>query len=259
MRSFDRRQLLHAFDIVSVLVSRDQKSRYKSTAMGVVWAVASPLLFLLIFYFLFAVIMPLGIRNYASHVMVGIVVWTWLQNSVSEAVTCIPYNAGLVNQPRFPVALLPVAAVLSNFVTFLMTFPILLVLVSAEAALPTPAYLALPVLMVMQFVFVLGIAYVVAALNVSFRDMRYIVPILLQLGYFLTPIFYDVGMISGRGKALISLNPMVHVVTAYRAVLIEGRWPDWGPVLAVLLISLLLLWLTARYFRASSYRFLEEI
>lgn len=259
MSSLDRRRIPHAFDVLRVLVSRDQKARYKSTTMGVVWAVASPLLFLLIFYFLFAIVLPLGIPDYASHVMVGIVVWTWLQNSVSEAVNCIPYNAGLVNQPRFPVAVLPVAAVLSNFVTFLMTLPILLALVWTEAAPPGPAYLALPVLMAVEFIFILAAAYFVAALNVSFRDMRYIVPILLQLGYFLTPIFYDASMVSGPGRAVLSLNPMLHIVEAYRAVLVEGRWPDWGPVLAVLFVSLVLLWLAARHFRLSSYRFLEEI
>lgn len=227
--------------------------------MGVVWAVASPLLFLLIFYFLFAVVLPLGIEDYASYVMVGIVVWTWLQNSLSEAVTCIPYNAGLVSQPRFPVAVLPVAAVLSNFATFLMTLPILFVLVWVQAAPPGLAYLALPVLMAAQFVLILGLAYVVAALNVSFRDMRYIVPILLQLGYFLTPVFYDIGMVSDGGRAVLSLNPLLHLMAAYRAILVEGRWPDWGPVLAVVAASLVLLWLSVRYFRASSLRFLEEI
>lgn len=259
MRPFDRRQIIHALDVLTVLIARDQKSRYKSTAMGVVWAVASPLLFLLIFYFLFAVIMPLGIANYASHVLVGIVVWTWFQTSLSEAVTCIPHNATLVNLPRFPVAVLPVAAVLSNGVTFLMTFPILLSLVWVQAAGPSLPYLALPMLMLVQTILTLGLGYFVAALNVSFRDMRYIVPILLQLGYFLTPIFYDVSMVSERGRMVLSLNPLVALVTAYRAVLIEGRWPDWGAVAAVFVFALLLLALTLRFFRRSSDRFLEEI
>ena len=259
MRPFDRRQIIQAIDVLAVLIARDQKSRYKSTAMGVVWAVASPLLFLLIFYFLFAVIMPLGIANYASHVLVGIVVWTWFQASLSEAVTCIPYNATLVNLPRFPVAVLPVASVLSNGVTFLMTLPILLILVWVQAAGPSLPYLALPVLMLVQAVLTLGLGYFVAALNVSFRDMRYIVPILLQLGYFLTPIFYDLSMVSERGRMVLSLNPLVALVTAYRAVLIEGRWPDWGAVAAVFVLALILLALTLRFFRRSSDRFLEEI
>ncbi|MFZ5751446.1 MAG: ABC transporter permease [Pseudomonadota bacterium] len=259
MPTIDHRRLRHIIDVIAVLVSRDQKSRYRSTAMGIVWAVASPLLFLLIFYFLFAVVLPLGIANYASYVLVGVVAWTWLQTGVNDAVNSIPWNAGLVNQPRFPVAALPVVSVLSNFVTFLMTFPILLVLVWTGAAGPGLPYLALPLVMAAQFLFVLALAYAVAALNVTFRDMRYIVPILLQLGYFLTPIFYDLGMVSGGARRILDLNPMLHIVGAYRAILVEGRWPDWGPILAVLAGSAILLALALRHFRASSYRFLEEL
>ncbi len=249
----------HHLEVVAVLVRRDQKARYQSTAMGVIWAVASPLLFLLIFYVLFGVLMPLGIPNYASHVMVGIVAWIWFQTSLNEAVTCIPWNANLINQPRFPRAALPVATVLSNMLTFLMTLPILLTLVIAETGQIGWPLLAMPAVVLVQAVVILSIAFFAAAMNVTFRDMQYIVPILLQLGYFLTPIFYDLNMVEPRFRWVLAANPFLHLIEAYRAILIRGQWPDMVTLTLLLLAALALMAVTLRYFRRASLRFLEEL
>ncbi len=253
------RSLRHVLDVISVLVLREQKSRYKSTGMGVVWAVASPVLFLLTFYLLFRVVLPLNIPNYASHLFIGLVFWSWLQSTTMEAVSCIVSNPGLVNQPRFPTVALPLAATASNLVTLLLTLPLLLVILWFEGARIEPSVIVLPLLILCQFVFVLAVAYLVAALNVVFRDMQYIVPILLQLGYFTTPIFYDVASMPERARFILGFNPMLQLLGAHRRVLIYGEWPAWGPLAAVLAGSLLALWLTYGFFRRASLRFLEEI
>ncbi len=259
MTALRLRSLRHVVDVISVLVWRDQKSRYKSTGMGVVWAIASPVLFLLTFYLLFRVVLPLNIPNYASHLFIGLVFWTWLQTTTMEAVTCIVQNPGLVNQPRFPTVALPLAATTSNLVTLLLTLPLLLVILWFEGARIGPSVVLLPLLVACQFVFVLAVAYFVAALNVVFRDMQYIVPILLQLGYFTTPIFYDAASIPDRARFILGFNPMMQLIEAHRRILIHGEWPALAPIAAVMAGSLLALWFAFRFFRLASLRFLEEI
>ena len=254
-----RRSLSHLRDVIRVLVSRDQKSRYSNTLMGVLWAVASPVLFLLTFYLLFRVILPLNIPNYASHVFVGLVVWSWFQNTVMDSVGCIVNNPGAVNQPRFPVVALPVAVATSHFVTLLLTLPLLVVILWFEGATPGASLLALPLLIGCQYVFVLAAGFLVAGLNVRFRDLSYIVPILLQLGYFATPIFYDLSSVPEGVKKYTLLNPMLVLMEAYRAILIRGEWPEARAILLVLAGSVLLLLITLRYFLRARDGFLEEI
>jgi lipopolysaccharide transport system permease protein len=255
----DGRHLRHMRDVISVLVMRDQKSRYKSTMMGVIWAVASPVLFLLTFYLLFRVILPLNIPYYASHLFIALVVWAWFSSTTIESVNCIVGNAGLVNQPRFPVAALPLATATSNFVTLILTTPLLVVILYAEGAQLGSKALLVPVLLAVQYLFTLAIAYLVASVNVRFRDMQYIVPILLQLGYFSTPIFYDLASIPPEARRYLMLNPMVTLIEAHRAILIRDEWPDWTALGLVAVGSALLLVLTYRTFIRASARFLEEV
>lgn len=249
----------HFRDVIHVLVVRDQKARYKSTLMGVVWAVVSPMLFLLTFYLMFQVILPLDIPNYASHVVIGVVAWIWFQSTIQESVSVIVANPGLVRQPRFPNAALPIAATTSNFITLLLSCPLLIVIVLLEGSRPGLPLLALPIVLFTQFVLILSVSYFVAALNVSFRDMQYIVPIILQLGYFTTPIFYDLSLLSERGRDILAFNPMLQVIGAYRDILMLSEWPNWGALGLVLLGSLGMLIVTFRFFERASLRFLEDM
>lgn len=246
-------------DTIVVLVSRDQRARYTSTVMGVIWAVASPLLFLLTFYLLFKVILPMNIPNYAAHLFVGIVVWTWFQGATSESVTCIVGNPGVVSQPGVPVAAIPPAVVSSHFVNFIFTLPVLLVILLFSGATVGLSLIAMPAILAIMFVFVMATSFLVAALNVGFRDMQYIVPILLQLGYFATPIFYDLSGIPERPRMFLAFNPMLQFIEACRAVLIRAEWPDWTALGWTLAGSILFLWFSQAVFRRASQRFLEEL
>lgn len=250
--------LRHSFEVVSVLVSRDHRARYKSTVMGMAWAVASPILFLLTFYFLFGVIMRVNIPNYASFVFTGIIAWNWLQTSMNEGVACISRNGSLVGQPGFPVGTLPMVSVVSNLINLLFSLPLLLAVVYAENGGLSWTLVFFPLILAVQMIFQLSLVYFVSAANVTFRDVQYILPVVLQLGYFMTPIFYDISMIPERLRPVLSLNPMYQFIAADRAVL-SGQVPDLLALFVVLCISLLLLFLGHRYFRRAAENFLEEI
>jgi lipopolysaccharide transport system permease protein len=259
MTTLSARSARHLRDTISVLVMRDQKSRYKSTVMGVVWAVASPVLFLLTFYLLFKVILPLQIPNYAAHLFIGIVVWSWFQGATSESVSCIVSNQGLIAQPGFPTAALPLAVTTSHLLTLVLTLPVLVVILWFGGATIGWTLIAIPPVIAAMFVFVLAVAYLVAGLNVTFRDMQYIVPIVLQLGYFATPIFYDATTLPDATRGVLAFNPMLQFIEAFRAILMRDMWPDWFGLGIVLTVSAMFLWLAQHLFRRASLRFLEEL
>lgn len=249
----------HLFDVIVVLVAREQRSRYKSTLFGVIWAVASPALFLLTFYFLFQVVLKFEVPNYPAYLFIGLIAWTWFQTTTMEAIGCIVGNPTLVGQPGFPRAALPAVATLSNFLTLLLTTPLLIIILVASDIPFGKTLVALPAVAFAQFIVTLSMAYIVAALNVPFRDLQYIVPIILQLGYFATPIFYDTAMLPARAMEILSLNPMLHIIESYRAILIHAEWPDWDALAKLTVISIVGLACALLIFRKASQRFLEDI
>jgi len=249
----------HFRDVVLILVRRNFVSRYRNTAIGMAWALATPLLFLLVFYFVFKVIINISIDKYASFVYIGILAWTWLQAAVTDGTAAITSNPNLVSQPGFPVAALPIVSVTANLFSLAVAFPVLLALLIVEGARPGFAILWLPAIVVVQYALTLGLCFFAAALNVAARDMQHIVPILLQIGYYLTPIFYSGDKVPGHYRAILRINPMYGLLESYRAVLIDGRIPDLAGLAATLAFSLVLLVTAASYFRKASYRFLEDL
>lgn len=253
------RSIRHLRDVVQVLVERDQRSRYRSTLFGMLWAVASPALFLLTFYFLFAVAMPLNVPNYVPHLFIALIAWTWFQTSVIESVRAILGNASLIGQPGFPSPALPLSIVMSNLLTLVLSLPILVAILLVNQVPAGASMLMLPVVLAVQFTLVLACCYFVAALNVTFRDLQYIAPLVLQMGYFMTPIFYDLSIIDPKIRAWLAFNPMLQIIEAYRAILIRGEMPALAPLFWTALAAAVLLWLAARFFRRASLDFLEEL
>jgi len=184
-------QLARLWDVVLVLVSRQFKGRYKNTAVGFAWSLISPLLYLLVFYVVFKIAFAVTIPFYATFVFTGVLAWMWVQSALNESVNSITSNAALVSQPGFPTATLPLVAVATQLVNFLIALPVLFLIAWIEGTAINALVLLMPLIIAAQFLFILSLAYFVAALNVSLRDIQYALPILLQLGYYVTPIFYD--------------------------------------------------------------------
>ena len=164
------RTVVHLFDLLRELVSRDLKIRYKRSVLGILWAVAMPLAQLLVFGFLFGQVMPSRVVRFSSYVLCGLLVWTWLQTSLILAAGSITDNRELIKRPGFPSAVLPGVTVATNLIHFLMALPILFVFLLFDGTRFTLAVLALPVVIALQFILTLAVAYFVAALNVTFRD-----------------------------------------------------------------------------------------
>lgn len=254
-----RGALNHWKDVITLLVSRDFRGRYKHTKVGMLWSLASPVMFLLIFYFLFQRVINLDIPRYASYAFTGIVVWNWTQQALIASTSSISSNQALVAQPGFPVAALPIVSVTSSMLNLAIAFPLLLLLAWLDGGQIRPALVALPIVVAAQFLLVLAIGYIIAAINVSLRDVEQILPIGLQLGYYMTPIFFSLSNVPAEFHGVFMANPMTHIITAYRDVIMYGQWPVWTSLGIIMAGSSLLLLLGTRIFKHAQYRFLEEL
>jgi lipopolysaccharide transport system permease protein len=256
---YHSRRLIYLRDLVRELVARDMKVRYKGSALGILWSLMNPLMQLVVFHFIFRLVLQLNIPRYSSFAFSGMLAWSWFQASLLDASGSMLNSRELIKRPGFPVAILPVVAVTTHLIYFLLALPILMLFLIIGGGGVKPMILILPLVMAVQFALTLSLGYLAAIANVMFRDAHYLLGVSLQLLFFLTPVFYDASAVPQRYRALYQLNPMAHLVGAYRGVLIEGRAPDWVALLALAGLAAGLLYIGLRTFRRASYRFAEEV
>lgn len=254
-----RQRLPYIWDLLRSLVDRDIKLMYKRSSLGIAWTLISPLLQLLVFIFVFQLIIKIDIPQYSSYVFTGLLVWNWFQTSLFQATGIIISSRPLIRQPGFPIPVLPVVVVTTGLIHFVLALPVLVVFLLLDNVQLTPLALTLPLLQLVQFALTVTFAYFLAALNVTFRDTQHTLGVLLQFWFYLTPIFYEVGSIPDRYWMIYGLNPMVHLVTCYRQILLWGTQPDWWALIIISGLTVALLPVGFRLFKRQSLRFVEEI
>jgi lipopolysaccharide transport system permease protein len=247
------------WDLLRELVSRDIKLRYRGSLLGVLWTLLNPLAELLVLLFVFSVVFPSTIPNFPAYLFLGLITYGWFQTAVNFATGAVVGNRELVRRPGVPVLLLPVVTVASNLVHFLLSLPILWTLLLLNGVAVTAAVVFLPALIAIEFVLILGFAYPVAIVHVWFRDTQHVLRVALQLLFFLTPIFYATDAVPENVRWFYRVNPMAHMVDAYRAVLLRGELPTAASLLYLTVLSVALLLLGLAWFRRASYRFPDEI
>jgi lipopolysaccharide transport system permease protein len=252
-------RIVHLRDLVRELVMRDMKLRYKRSFLGIIWSLLNPLLQLLVFSFVFGLLLPLNIPHYASFLLTGVLAWSWFASSLLSSTGAIVDNRELIKRPGFPAAVLPTVTVTSHLVHFLLALPVLFICLLLDVGRITGAAAALPVIIVLQFVLTLSLAYLVATFHVTFRDTQYLLGVLLQLLFFLTPVFYTLAIIPEQYRHLLSFNPMVPLIEAYRSILILGQLPESASLFTLAVSSTALLIISYLVFMQASCHFAEEL
>jgi homopolymeric O-antigen transport system permease protein len=229
--------------LISALTARDLKARYRGSILGFFWSLANPLLLLGVYTLVFTKFFPTQfVKPYSLFLFSGILPWTFFSAATLESTTSISSNAGLIKKVMFPAEALPLVVVLSHLVHFALAVPILLAAIFTFAAmgqftLNTTMLLA-PVLMLLQTMFVAGIAMTVSSASVLFRDLRDIVANLMQLGFFVTPVIYLIDNVQSRAlRALLRMNPMTPFVVAYQDIFFFGRLPNLSDTVLILTYS----------------------
>jgi lipopolysaccharide transport system permease protein len=237
------RNLYRHRQLIATLTARDLKARYRGSLLGFFWSLANPLLLLAVYTLVFTKFFPQQVVTpYPLFLFSGILPWTFFSAAVLEATTSVSSNAGLIKKVMFPAEALPLVVVLSHLVHFALAIPILLAAILAFAALGKftihATILLAPILMLLQTVFIAGIAMTVSSASVLFRDLRDIIANLLQLGFFVTPIIYLLDRVESRPlRALLRINPMTPFVVAYQDIFFFGRLPNLSDSILIVAYS----------------------
>jgi lipopolysaccharide transport system permease protein len=246
-------------DLLIELIARDFKLRYNRSILGIAWSLITPLLQLLVFYFVFDLILTLNIKNYSLFVIVGVLPWTWFQATLFQASNCITNSSELINQPGFTPEIMPIVAVTCNFINLLLTLPFLfLILIFSDISVSFSIFLV-PLILFVQFLFTLSLSYLIAAVNVIFRDTEQILVVLTQLWFFLSPVFYDVDIIPMKFRYIYNLNPLVHFLNAYRGAIMHGEMLNFRVLGIIIVFSLFLLVCGLKFFNSMRFQFVEEL
>lgn len=248
-------------ELLYFLVWRDVKVRYKQTALGAAWAIIQPFFTMIVFSVFFGRLakMPSDGVPYPIFAYTALVPWTYFANALGQASNSLVGSGSLIKKVYFPRLVVPLASVLSGIIDFLLAFGVLVLLMMWYGVGVSLKLLWLPLLVLQAITTALGVSLWLSALNVEYRDVRYVVPFVTQFWLFATPVAYPSSLLSEPWRTIYGLNPMVGVVEGFRWALLDtGTAP--GPMAAVSgLASLILLVGGAYYFRRLERTFADRV
>lgn len=254
----DWKELSEFRELLYFLTWRDIKVRYKQTVLGAAWAILQPLMTMVVFTIFFGKLakIPSDGIPYPVFAYAGLLPWTFFANSVSQAGQSLVNQQHLLTKVYFPRLFVPMAPVGAAFVDLMLASGVLGVIMAFYGVAPTTLIVIAPLLVLLTAVAALGIGLLLAALTVTYRDFRYVIPFMIQLWLFCTPVVYPVSMVPERWQWLLALNPMGGIVTAFRAALV-GTPMNWNHLAISAAVAAGLLVLGAAYFRRVERRFAD--
>lgn len=257
------RDLWRYRELFQVLAWRDVAVRYKQTVIGAAWALIRPFLMMVVFTIIFGKLANLpsdGHVPYALMVFAGMLPWTFFSTAVTDSGNSLVSNAHLISKVYFPRLIVPIAAVMVALIDLLISFAILVALMVYYQFLPGWQILFLPLFIIIAFVASLGIGVWVTALNVKYRDFRHVVPFLVQLGLFISPVGFSSSIIPAEWRLVYSLNPMVGVIDGFRWAILGGQSNIYWPSLILsVAVSGFFIWFSVRQFRKMEKSFADLI
>lgn len=255
------RDLWRFRELFYILSWRDLKVRYKQTVLGVAWSVLRPVLTTIVFYVVFNKIAKLqspSAAPYAIMVFAGMVPWQFFSNALSEASNSLVGNSNLISKVYFPRMIIPASSVITSMVDLLISLGIMVILFIMYRYVPDIKTFFLPLFIIMAFVASFGIGLYITALNVKYRDFRYIIPFIIQFGLYITPVGFSSSIVPAQYRLWYALNPMVGVIDGFRWCLLGEQmyWPGFWISMGV---CILFLWIGVRHFRRTEKSFADII
>jgi lipopolysaccharide transport system permease protein len=256
----DLRELWEYRELFFFLVWRDIKVRYAQTVLGAGWAILQPVLTMVVFTVIFGNVAKIASDGvpYAVFSLAAVVPWTYFSKALAGSSTSLTASVNLITKVYFPRLVIPLAPVIAGLVDLAIAFVILLGVTFAFGFVPTTlALVALPLAVLAALMTAAGVGFWMAALNIQYRDVKYIVPFMVQIWMYVSPVIYSYSAVPDRYRLLYALNPMVGVIEAFRSTLVGTS--EWSPQLTgmALLMGLLLMVTGAFYFRRTERIFAD--
>lgn len=255
------RELWKYRELLYFLIWRDLKVRYKQTALGAGWAIIQPLLTMLVFSLFFGRLarVPSDGVPYPIFAFAGLVPWTFFANAITQSSNSLIGSQHLITKVYFPRLVIPIASVLSGIIDFIIAFVVLIGMIFYYRITPGITILTIPLFFFIALITALGTGLWLSALNVEFRDVRYVVPFLAQFWLFSTPVAYPSSLLAERWQVIYALNPMVGVVEGFRWALLQTPAPSPAVLVVSTLTSIFLLITGALYFKRMERTFADVV
>lgn len=247
----------YLIDLITVITEKELKVRYKSSFLGYLWSIANPLLFAMIYYFIFKLIMRVQIPNYTIFIITGLFPWQWFASSTTNSLFSFIANAKIIKKTVFPRSVIPFCNVMMECLHFLCTIPVIILFLLVYDMTPHWNWLwGIPIILIGQLIFSYGIALIFSTLNLFFRDLERFVTLGIMLLFYCTPILYAGDMIPPKYQWLINFNPLADLVLSWRDLFMNGHI-EYERILMLYVVGLIVLALGAWVFNKLKFRFAE--
>jgi lipopolysaccharide transport system permease protein len=236
----------HYRQLVFTKVAANLQTETSRDYLSYLWWVFEPILHMFVYYFVFSFLLSRGTEDYVAFLLTGLIPFFWFDRTVNHSMMSIVSGQRLMMQVHFPKIILPTIVIFQNVVKQLVVVILLLIFLILYGIAPSIYWIALPLLLIVQFLFISACAYLVSALIPFLPDLRFLISMLLRMVFFCSGVFFSVEMIPAHYHKYFFLNPMASLLRDYRAVLIYAQWPNWQPLLYITecsLIGIIIMWI----------------
>jgi lipopolysaccharide transport system permease protein len=256
------RELLRHRELLWLITQREIKVRYKQSVLGVLWAILQPFSLMIVFTVFFSWFarmesdgIPYPLFSYAA-----LLPWTFFSSSLSSAIPSLIANSHIITKIYFPREIVPLASVMAAFLDFIIASGIFLLMMIYYQVAPTWNVLYVLPLIIIQIAFTTGICLFLSAFTVLYRDVRHMLPLVIQIWMFVTPILYPVSIVPARWRVwYLALNPMAVIIDGYRRAVVQGSPPQLSYLALAAVVSGLLVWLGYKYFKHLERQFADIV
>ena len=240
-------------------IKKEIRGKYKGSFLGILWSFINPLLTALVYAIIFPFILKTSQDHYVTFLIIGILPWNFFVTTINQGTTTVLQNGSIIKKVYFPREILPISIVGSNLVNFIISCLIIFLFLIFSGIGFSPYILFLPLIILVQTIFQMGIVFITSAINVYVRDAEYIINFILNMVFYATPILYSSSLFPEKIAWLLNLNPMTTIIICYRDILYYQSMPHLKSLLVVLAASLVLLWIGIKIFKKLEKGFAEEV
>lgn len=246
-------------EFLKTSVKKEFRGKYKKSFLGVLWSFLNPLFQLLIYALVFPFILKNNVDNYVIFLIVALMPWNFFNMTILQSAASIVTNGGIIKKVYFPREILPISTTTSNLLNFLITGIIVIFALLISGIGIGSSILILPLIIVIQYILQLGLAFMFSSITVYVRDVEYLLNVFMMLMFYLCPIVYSSNMIPSKFLPIFKLNPMFHIIEYYRTILYSKQIPNMLHVFWLFIACLIVLIIGYIIFQKCKKRFAEEL
>jgi len=247
------------YELTKALALTEFKRRYNGSVLGYLWSLLKPLMLFAVLYLVFSVLMSSPIENYEIYLLLGVILWNFFAEGTAMGLTSVVNKTNLISKISFPRILIVIAATFSTLITFFLNFLVFIIFLVLSDIHFSLSMLFFPVYVIAEYLIILGLALILSMLFVKFRDISHIWEIMLQLGFWLTPIFYTIEIVPIKYHSLFYINPIARIIWFSRTIFLNEHIPNFKLNFIIIIFSILIFLFGFLIFKWLNKNIVEQI